>query len=368
MNRSKRLGFTLIELLVVIAIIAVLIALLLPAVQAAREAARRSQCVNNLKQLGLGSLNFESTYSRLPPVWSPYPGASAGGSRVNVFAYLMPFLEQGALFNTWNLMVDSNGGSACCGKFNQTARLTQVGGYLCPSDGAGGTQLDPGGSGVACARNNYFASMGDTAGQYAPGGPASSLAETNVSRLGLFHVRYENGQPQWLDAAKTQPNPSYQACQGAAISEITDGTSNTAMFSEIKRSRFNSASVPAIDQANQIDPVQLAPSAGFTLQNPVPGGCTTISSRLNYRGNQYYRTIPETTNYTHTVPPNNPKVDCGDSAIVAAHIAARSYHSGGVNVGFADGSVKFIKDSISMPTWRALGTRAGGEVISSDAF
>src|SRR3954471_10619084 len=166
---AKRRGFTLIELLVVIAIIAVLIALLFPAAKAAREAARRSQCTNNLKQMGLAALNFESTNSTLPPSWSPYPGASGGGSRVNVLAFMMQFLEQGNLYNTWNFQVDSNGGSACCGKFNQTARTQQVGAYLCPSDPNTGVLLDPGGSGLNCGHNSYFASTGNTASQYMQG-------------------------------------------------------------------------------------------------------------------------------------------------------------------------------------------------------
>ena len=122
-----RRGFTLIELLVVIAIIAVLIALLLPAVQAAREAARRSQCTNNLKQMALASLNFESTNSTLPPNYAPRP--LAGGSRANVLANLMPYLEQGNLYNTWNFQLDSNNRIE-----NDTARTMQVNAYLCPSD------------------------------------------------------------------------------------------------------------------------------------------------------------------------------------------------------------------------------------------
>ncbi|WP_406700445.1 DUF1559 domain-containing protein [Singulisphaera sp. Ch08] len=361
MSRNRR-GFTLIELLVVIAIIAVLIALLLPAVQAAREAARRSQCTNNLKQMGLAALNFESTNSSLPPNWGPNP-VSTGGSRVNGQAFMLQFLEQGNLFNTWNFMIDSN-----TQKANQTARVQQVSTYVCPSDPGTGSQTDPGGSGLLCGHLNYYASLGNSAGQYYSLGTANS--ETNGAVIGLFQVSYETGQPQYLDAAGTQLNPAYRMCKGTKLSEIVDGTSNTAMYSEIKQSRF-SGTMPAIDQNNKQDPVQLGSDGDFgtAIGRQTPGAsCMTVSSRIGYRGNQYYRFIPQTTNYTHTVPPNYTGVDCGDSAITAAHIAARSYHSGGVNVGFADGSVRFVKSSVNLLTWRALGSRAGAEIVSSDAF
>ncbi|SIN95038.1 prepilin-type N-terminal cleavage/methylation domain-containing protein/prepilin-type processing-associated H-X9-DG domain-containing protein [Singulisphaera sp. GP187] len=361
-----RRGFTLIELLVVIAIIAVLIALLLPAVQAAREAARRSQCTNNLKQMGLAAMNFESTNSNLPPCWTQYPGMSGGGSRANVLAYMLQFLEQGALYNTWNFAVDSNGGSACCGKFNQTARVTQVNAYLCPSDPNTGSQLDVGGSGLPCAHTNYYASLGNTAAQYY-NSPAdtTTLRETNGAFLGLFPVTLDLSQSQYLSG--TTPNPAYQQCFGTKLSQIVDGTSNTAMFAEIKTSRWSTTALPAPDQNNKIDPIQ-GGVAALNLQTP-PAACDVMTTnRIGYRGNQYYRFIPPTTNYTHTVPPNYTGADCVDSGFVASHIAARSYHSGGVNTAFADGSVRFIKSSINLATWRALGSRAGGEVISADSY
>jgi prepilin-type processing-associated H-X9-DG protein len=170
-------------------------------------------------------------------------------------------------------------------------------------------------------------------------------------------------QPQFLGG--TTINPQYWAALGTKLSEVTDGTSNTAMFSEIKISKYsNGASPPAIDQTNQQDPVNLLGS-GFVLSAP-PASCGTIVSRVGYRGQEFYRWIVECTNYSHTVPPNYPVVDCGDSAISSAHISSRSYHPGGVNTSYADGSVHFSKSTININTWRALGSKAGGEIISSD--
>jgi len=99
-----------------------------------------------------------------------------------------------------------------------------------------------------------------------------------------------------------------------------------------------------------------------------PAACSTIVSRIGYRGQEYYRHIVETTNYSHTIIPNYPVVDCGDTTISAAHIASRSYHPGGVNACFGDGSVHFMKSTINLATWRALGTKGGGEVISADQY
>ncbi len=372
MRRTR--GFTLIELLVVIAIIAVLIALLLPAVQAAREAARRAQCVNNLKQMGLAALNFESTNTTLPPDWGPYPYASNGGSRVNFLAVMMPFIEQGALYNSWNLTVDSNGGSTGVTEVNETARITQVSAYLCPSDPSSGYVGDVGGSNIPCGKTNYLANQGYTGAQYFNSGVTPQ--ETNQSVVGPYIVQYDLAQPQCLDAAPTQPNPLYQRLIACSIAAITDGTSNTAMFAETVRSRYgnagSSASWPALATAQlgdgYLDPTQSGGAMTAPLQLP-PTICQTLTSRLlGYRGLEYYRFIPECTNYCHSEPPNVKMPDCGDTSIVVGFTYARSWHSGGVNTCFADGSVKFIKNSISQQTWAVLGTRSGGEVFSADSY
>ena len=181
----------------------------------------------------------------------------------------MQFLEQGALYNSWNFALDANNSQA-----NDTARITLLNVYNCPSDASTGTLNNnsiSGGISSPEGRTNYFASIGGTAGQqYANGG---TLNETNPVFVGIFNVTYDSSQSQFLDAAKTQPNPLFQAVKGTTLAAITDGTSNTAMYAEIKRSRFPFPA-PAADPTNYIDQMNLIGS--FTnLQTP-DVACNTL--------------------------------------------------------------------------------------------
>jgi prepilin-type N-terminal cleavage/methylation domain-containing protein/prepilin-type processing-associated H-X9-DG protein len=350
----RRNGFTLIELLVVIAIIAILIGLLLPAVQKVREAAARAQCSNNMKQLGLACHNFESTFKRLPPGQVTYFGSTPPAWST----IILPYVEQANLFALWDFTKDIN--ISAVTTTNDTARLQQVPFYLCPSDGSSAVQNDPAGSGLPCGQINYVGCIGTTADQ----------RSTDNTHTGMFNFTVQVGA-----AVNT-----WRIMGGVRITDVTDGTSNTAMVSETKR---------AVNPSNRYDPniVYLLPltDAGYSVLTPMTGplfnetNTTALivgntyrcnswdygpTNGITYRGLEYYRGLAALSNYTHTIPPNYNGYDCGDDTTFnTAHIAARSYHTGGVNVCFADGSVHFISNGITFATWQALGTRAAGDLM-----
>ena len=369
--RRSRSGFTLIELLVVIAIIAVLISFLLPAVQAAREAARRAQCTNNLKQLGLAAANFESTYSTFPPSYGPYPDLASppGGGRANVLAQLLPFIEAGNTYGAFNFRLNLNA-APNSNDPNSTAATQIVGAFVCPSDPTD-TKLYFAGAPNSIGYSNYFASMGGTASPEL--GSYGSYQEPNSSLAGIFTCEINRAALQFMPAPNnTTINPEYQRVKGTTIAAITDGTSNTAAFSESLRGHAATTAsvggflggIPTGDRSN----VYILTSLANNVAPTCTYGGSGYYTRIYYRGQQYYRNIPETAFYNHTLTPNSKLYDCGASDFIRAHIAPRSNHPGGANAAFADGSVHFIKNSINATVWYALGTRANGEVISADQY
>jgi prepilin-type N-terminal cleavage/methylation domain-containing protein/prepilin-type processing-associated H-X9-DG protein len=329
-----RSGFTLIELLVVIAIIAVLIALLLPAVQAAREAARRSQCVNNTKQIVLAMRNYESANGALPLGRTLQAGTYRPFSQQ---ARILQFMEQNNIFSSLNFSLSSYDVS------NVTGAATVVNSFLCPSDAA--IQIPSGQvlAGYGWAGVNYRANEGTSVAMW-----YGADDTTNVN----------NG------IVAQQPNGLFYSDQLITLASITDGTSNTAAFSEHVLGDFSNSVAtdfsdtfePGTHPLNSDDALQMCQATN--INNLALQGYSNVGAPWIYG---YH----STTSYWHSAPPNTRSCMFPPSRISTT---ANSRHPGGVNVGLADGSVRFIKSSIGLQTWRALGTRNLGEVISSDSY
>ncbi len=339
--RSRR-GFTLIELLVVIAIIAVLIALLLPAVQAAREAARRAQCTNNLKQIGLGMHNYHSTNNTFPwtsgwtaPVFPNYAGQNEW-SNFGALALILPAMEQGAIYNSINFSWGLYPFQDSTDVLQSTAIYTVVGSFLCPSDQGRG-------------RNNYRASNG-----------------TNYD----WHSRQSGS------GAMVRTKSAGQTDRGVA--GITDGTSNTIAFVERNRGDGDPAKYSPGDVLAGVGisgfptyVIQNAADQTYLNTTAIPTCNSSTAATYDWGGWTWAGGEYTTAVINFVLTPNHKSKDCspwGTQGTGYGFFTARSRHPGGVNTLLADGSVKFIKDSINPMTWYALATATGGEVISADAY
>jgi prepilin-type N-terminal cleavage/methylation domain-containing protein/prepilin-type processing-associated H-X9-DG protein len=318
---QRRAGFTLIELLVVIAIIAVLIALLLPAVQAAREAARRIQCVNNEKQIGLALHNYAGVYGVLPAAEMGFLGLS-NGANFSALSQILGFMEQPALFNAINFSLFDVDPS------NTTVVLTSVKGFICPSD-----SYNP--SPTVGAQTNYMADMG-----------------SGIVWQGTL----------FPNTTLPQPNGAFYGNSAVRFASITDGLSNTGFYGE----RIVGDATTGI--ISPIADVFFDPGAPLTPDDAM-AQCQALNIYNPANQIPMIMGVPWVDGQHITLHVTTPNTrSCGFFIVNRAVMPASSRHPGGTNMLFGDGSVKFIKDSVSLQTYRALGTIAGGEVISSDSF
>ena len=310
MSIMARKAFTLIELLVVVAIIGLLVAILLPAVQAAREAARRAQCCNNLKQFGIALNTYEATHQAFPGM--------TGVVGFSPHAMFLPYLEQQPLYSSINLQITgltywANGASD-----NETAGRTSVASFLCPSD-----------LGVQINGTNYAGNFGISLQKYGYNG---IIAPTRVG-----------------------------------YGSLSDGASQTAAFAEIVLGDWPSRDPRRVVYSTPH--IKLYRPEDFDKFTEECRGLNTATAEivLDTRGNGWLECDINLVLYNHANPINSHTCAINGALTYGAWVA-RSLHPGGGNVVFADGHVKFIKDSVDLQVWRALGSRAGGEIVTLEGF
>ncbi len=351
-----RMGFTLIELLVVIAIIAILIGLLLPAVQKVRQAASRMSSQNNLKQLGLALHTYESANSRLPGM------KTAGATNATSFGYsihaqLLPYIEQEPLGKLIDFTQPLFVGVFPTPSFMLNPAVVPAAGtvvktFLCPGDGQQPLFTINTGGGTH-AGTNYVVNLGS--GLAGPGAGSPNGYDTRFPTDGMFYYG-----------------------PGLGFGSIADGTSNTMFMSQCLLGMNQNITKPFSDVSPEERRRQTAslPGKGLftgpTGANPGYGSSPVIGpleyqTATSWRGNRGGSWIwanASVNGFTAALPPNSPEPDSTAHGI--GFLSARSNFTGGVNVCFGDGSVRFINDNISLVSWRAMATRSGSEVISGD--
>jgi prepilin-type N-terminal cleavage/methylation domain-containing protein/prepilin-type processing-associated H-X9-DG protein len=375
LRTRRKLGFTLIELLVVIAIIAVLVSLLLPAVQQAREAARRTQCKNNLKQIGLALLNYESSFGVLPMgtfvPWCGFGGDNASSALdytgmfgPNWAVRILPFVDQANLYNTANLASytgvavppPDGTGTPPAGVNGLSWRLGLVGQkipvYRCPSDAYGEVNFSnpsvPGDSDGTWARGNYGATGGYDDFDHVNRGAVFKSAKSNLAGKNGLHS-----------------SAVFSCCYGARLKDITDGQSQVVMVSELRAglTSFDPRGVWALGFSGAS--IQ---NGGRGTYNPTPnnmigglGGCGAntdggdeLQDGCGGAGGGAYCT-PATAALG---------MGCNGGGTLMTSSQARSLHAGGVNVLMCDGSVQFIGNSVDQLNWIRMLSKSDGQVVN----
>ncbi len=322
--RENRRGFTLIELLVVIAIIGVLIALLLPAVQAAREAARRAQCVNNLKQHGIAAHNFHDTQGQFPS--SIRPAGLTPLPRIAGTIFLLQYIEGGNIYNSFNQSLTWGTPE------NSTSVLSRINTFLCPSTPAPPDRLD------GIPEITPWTATVTAVTDYSPTVSVDNrLVAARIVDIAGPGMLVKNDKPR--------------------IADVTDGTSNTIMYAESAGRPFRyvkGGKVVGTVTTNRVNGGGWSrPASDFSLDGSNGGGTALPGPcPLNCTNGE---------DFANTAFPHPYYGTEGTSEAFA-------FHPGGANFAFGDGSVKFIKETVGMRTFAALVTRAGGEVISADAY
>jgi prepilin-type processing-associated H-X9-DG protein len=366
-------------LLVVIAIIAVLIALLLPAVQAAREAARRARCVNNLKQISLGIANYMGVNETTPLHefrFASENGGDAGNSGCHSwYCGLLPFMEQTPMYNNINMTYTQewiySGPLSGPNPTENTVIRAAVSSFLCPSDGVINTGSGDGTVSFQPGNFNYVANTGHPRNILMPGdAPHGANLPPSTGILSMSRMYRGRGFCS-TDASAATANVT------VSLASVTDGTSNTAAISE---SLINDGAGKSNDPRRNVNYT----NAALTDATDVPAILVVQDARangvINWKSWSYYKGLTwaytdawERHVYTHVFPPNMPapstystnqfRCSEGDTAMNPT-----SNHPGGVNVSFLDGSVRFIKNTVDLTAWWALGTRNKGEILSADAY